>query len=105
MFAKKFNPFIVICAALGLLGTVANAETNPVPSYDDLLQLFADWREFESPALLDGAPDYTVEGFAARQDEFLALRARLQAYEINSVDPSEGQGGGEDPDQDMMKAA
>jgi hypothetical protein len=64
--------------ALGL----SDAKAESGPDYDDLLTLFADWREFESPPLLDGAPDYTVERFAARQEDFLALRARLQAFGI-----------------------
>lgn len=83
MFAKYLNSFIVFLAAVILLGPVANAETKPVPTYDDLLGLFAEWRAFESPPLLDGAPDYTAAQFTARQDDFLALRARLQAFEID----------------------
>lgn len=55
-----------------------------MPSYNDLLQLFAEWREFESPPLLDGAPDYTAERFAARRDDYVALRARLDAFDIDS---------------------
>ena len=51
--------------------------------YDELLLLFADWRAFESPPLLDGAPDYTKEQFAARHDEFTALRARLNAFKVS----------------------
>ena len=45
--------------------------------HDELLQLFAEWRDFESPPLLDGAPDYTAAGFAARYESFLVLRNRL----------------------------
>ena len=45
--------------------------------HDVLLQLFAEWRDFESPPLLDGAPDYTAAGFAARYESFLVLRNRL----------------------------
>ncbi len=51
--------------------------------YNDLLALFADWRDFESPPLLNGAPDYTVTQFAARDDEFRALEKRLTAFETN----------------------
>jgi hypothetical protein len=70
-----------ISLALGLLAlaTTANAD----PGHDQLLELFADWRDFESPPLLDGAPDYTVEGFAARQDDFVALRQRLGAFDVD----------------------
>ncbi len=53
------------------------------PTYDDLLQLFADWRAFESPPLLDGAPDYTAERFAAREPEFAELRERLESFAID----------------------
>jgi peptidyl-dipeptidase Dcp len=51
--------------------------------YKALVDLFQDWRAFERPPLLDGAPDYTRQGFERRQPEFLALRQRLQA-----IDPS-----------------
>ena len=52
-------------------------------THDDLVRLFDDWRAFESPPLLDGAPDYTAERFEARQPEYLALRARLEAFDIS----------------------
>lgn len=48
----------------------------------DLIELFEEWREFESPPLLDGAPDYTAEQFENRQPDYLALRDRLFAMEI-----------------------
>jgi hypothetical protein len=52
-------------------------------SHDSLLQLFADWREFESPPSLEGAPDYTAETFEARQPEYVELRKRLDAFDIS----------------------
>ena len=58
--------------------SLAAAET-----HEDLLQLFADWRAFESPPLRDGAPDYTADTFAARQSDYRALRARLDAMDIS----------------------
>ena len=57
---------------------VSHTETSMKLTYEDLLTLFADWREFESPPMLDGAPDYTVEQFAARQSDYDTLRARLE---------------------------
>ena len=71
------------CAAgLALLFLCVSAWADS-PTYDDLLQLFADWRAFESPPLLDGAPDYTAERFAAREPGFEALRERLDSFEID----------------------
>ncbi|MDT8320075.1 MAG: hypothetical protein RQ826_06055, partial [Xanthomonadales bacterium] len=52
--------------------------------YNELLALFEDWRAFEKPPLLDGAPDYTAERFAQRYGEFKGYRERLQA-----IDPAQ----------------
>ena len=70
-------------AAFALLALLAPIYASAEPTHDDLLQLFADWREFESPPLLDGAPDYTVEQFRARQPGYDALRDRLESFEID----------------------
>jgi len=51
--------------------------------YTDLLQLFKDWREFESPPLLDGAPDYTAGQFTKRHAELQQYRARLDSFDIS----------------------
>jgi hypothetical protein len=59
-------------------GAPALADNN----YNNLLRLFADWRKFEKPPVLDGAPNYTAEGFEARQPQYLALRARLDSFDI-----------------------
>ena len=52
--------------------------------YDGLLELFAEWREFESPPSLEGAPDYTAETFAARYEAFKGLRDRLYDFDIDA---------------------
>ncbi len=51
--------------------------------YSGLLALFAEWREFESPPLLDGAPDYTAARFSQRYSEFKSLRTRLDDFVID----------------------
>jgi len=67
---------LLILSGLSAVGTqAAMAQAND--GYDELLQLFEDWRQFESPPLLDGAPDYTAEQFASRYEGFLTLRNRL----------------------------
>ena len=52
--------------------------------YQDLEVLFNDWREFESPPLLNGAPDYRKETFDKRWSQFEALRSRLTAVDTSS---------------------
>lgn len=51
--------------------------------HDELLQLFDDWRAFESPPLLNGAPDYTVERFDERNNDYMQLRQRLETIEVD----------------------
>ncbi|NKI30929.1 DUF885 domain-containing protein [Croceivirga thetidis] len=46
-------------------------------SYDDLVLLFHDWREFENPPKLDGAPDYTKATFEKRWPKFKELQQKL----------------------------
>ncbi|MEJ2535074.1 MAG: hypothetical protein P8008_06315, partial [Gammaproteobacteria bacterium] len=50
--------------------------------YEDLVSLFEDWRAFEHPPLLDGAPDYTAATTARRHRELAAFQDRLNALEI-----------------------
>lgn len=72
------------CAlALLLVLTTASAHAQPrSTSYDDLVQLFHDWRELESPPLLEGAPDYTAERFERTYAELPDYRARLNAIDV-----------------------
>jgi hypothetical protein len=67
----------VLLCALGLAMPAGASD------YQSLAQLFEDWRAFERPPLLDGAPDYTRERFEQRQPAFEELRRRLEA-----IDPS-----------------
>ena len=53
-------------------------------SYEDLLDLFEEWREFEVPPSLDGAPDYSAETFARRYESFKDLQERLESYDVRS---------------------
>jgi hypothetical protein len=81
-FKKPLSIIFAVCVSLALGSGMSNAATTSMLGYDDLLSLFTDWRTFESPPSLDGAPDYTAEQFAARHDEFLSLQERLNAFEI-----------------------
>jgi hypothetical protein len=52
-------------------------------AHAQLLRLFADWRRFQPPALVDGAPDYGSAAMAAQHRELRAYQERLAA-----IDPS-----------------
>ncbi len=50
--------------------------------YQVLVDLFKDWREFETPPTVDGVPDYTAERFDNAQDAFKKLQQRLHSISI-----------------------
>ena len=52
--------------------------------YDSLIELFNDWRDFENPPLLNGAPDYTAERFNKDHQTFKDLQKRLSQIQINN---------------------
>ncbi len=55
--------------------TMAQIAQSNQASYTDLVDFFQEWRAFETPLLLEGAPDYRKETFRNRQPEFEKLRA------------------------------
>ena len=58
--------------------------SSPADGYDSLVSLFQEWRQFEEPPLLDGAPDYRKETFDNRQDDFTRLRSRFANIDTSS---------------------
>lgn len=50
-------------------------------TYQDLVSLFTEWRNFEEPPVHNGAPDYRAETFNQRQEEFKLLQSRLLAMD------------------------
>ena len=52
--------------------------------YSDLVTLFKDWRSFETPPKLDGAPDYRKVTFDERMVSFKQLRTRHEAIDTSN---------------------
>lgn len=63
------------------LNTTEKFTTNVYP---DLVALFKEWRTFEKPPLLNGAPDYTSETFENRWSEFKELQSGLQSIDTTN---------------------
>ena len=79
-----FRHAVAATALIAVVGSCVAGESNAAGGYEDLVTLFEDWREFESPPMLDGAPNYTADRFAAAHAELAEYQARL-----NAIDPSE----------------
>ena len=71
------------CGPGGAPSEEAAGTTATSTSYDDLVALFEEWREFEKPEFIDGVPDYTAEAMATQHRELAGYQQRLVA-----IDPS-----------------
>lgn len=66
-------------SAAVMAGTPGVAQTPASASPPELVRLFDEWRAFERPAMVDGAPDYTAATLARKQTENLRFLERLEA--------------------------
>ncbi|MCH8478652.1 MAG: DUF885 family protein, partial [Wenzhouxiangella sp.] len=71
-------------ARLGAGLVLGSGLTMAQADYQELVALFNDWRAFEHPGLLDGAPDYTEANLAAQLDGLAGFRQRLDALNPDS---------------------
>ncbi len=69
--------FSLICAS----GMSQQKQTN---DYASLVSLFKEWRAFEKPSLLKGAPDYTVLNFNKRWPAFKLLQSKLNRIDTST---------------------
>ncbi len=86
LVARLAAPLRLVLVSIPLIAistSCAQEEPMDANSHAALVELFEEWREFESPPLLDGAPDYTAGQFEQRMPEYRALRARLDAFDID----------------------
>lgn len=74
-FALPFALSLVVAQGIAAQGM------RRATSYADLESLFAEWRRFEEPPRVDGAPDYRPATNAARLKGLRALQGRLMAMD------------------------
>ena len=72
---KSVTIFLFCAIVLAIrFSSVFAQKTN---NYETLHELFFEWRKFENPPLLNGAPDYTKSQFRKRQKPFKSIDNRL----------------------------
>ena len=71
-----------VLAGLVVTGLAMNANLAQAAGHDDFVTFFHDWREFERPPMLNGAPDYTAGTFATRYETFKQYQTRLNQFDI-----------------------
>ena len=79
---RTSNLSLIIIFLTGLFSfQLINAQTINQGSHSELVELFKEWRKFEQPPLIDGAPDYSQKAFDSRWDAFMTLRTKLESLE------------------------
>ena len=78
---SKYLPFLLLFMIFACETRQSDTQVVVTKEYSDLVNLFKEWRTFENPPLLDGAPDYTEATFKERQPEFKKLQAKLLAMD------------------------
>ena len=68
---------IFLFCAIGLAIYFPSVFAQKTNNYETLHELFFEWRKFENPPLLNGAPDYTKSQFRKRQKSFKSIDNRL----------------------------
>ena len=83
---KDLRTFVLVLliGSLSVIGSCASEDSNAAGSYEDLLELFTDWRAFERPPMLDGAPDYTGRRLPS------ARRRPRATGRLDAIDPPAG---------------
>ncbi len=66
-----------------------SAGTPSSTRYEDLVQLFKDWRAFQQPKVTDGVPDYTAAAMTAQSQALPAMRQRLRAIDPAGWTPTQ----------------
>jgi len=73
---------VIFVLFMGVTSLHTQLDNRQPPQYQALVDLFKDWREFEDPPRLNGAPDYTADRFEKAQQNFKTLEERLNRIEI-----------------------
>jgi uncharacterized protein (DUF885 family) len=74
LLARSASTLLAACAATH----AASTPTRPA-KYEELVSLFAEWRAFQKPKLVNGVPDYTPSAMSRQQSELADYRRRLSA--------------------------
>ena len=75
---------LALAAPLAAFPTMASAQQEAPVTYQQLQSLFADWRAFQQPAMVNGVPDYSAAAMTKKQREFGSYRSRLKALDTST---------------------
>jgi uncharacterized protein (DUF885 family) len=77
------STLVLIVIILVQCSSPSARETTSGKTYEELVQLFEDWREFHSPEMIDGVPDYSAEAMKRQHAELANWQKRLDAFDTS----------------------
>ena len=80
---KRLALCLVLIVPLAIMAKPVAAAEAPASSYQQLANLFTDWRAFNHPAIVHGRPDYSAAAMAKKAGDLVAFRARLKAIDAS----------------------
>ena len=80
----QFGTLILIAFGSSLCSSPpAEKEVKISNSYDELVSFFSSWREFASPELKDGVPDYSEAAMSKQQTDLRDWQKKLNAFDTS----------------------
>lgn len=79
----------LLASSATVMPTSPALAASPAPAHRQLVELFAEWRAFNQPAIVRGVPDYSAAAMAAKAERLPALRARLAAIDTRGLSVAE----------------
>jgi hypothetical protein len=70
-----------VCVLAAAAAACGSARPGSASRYEDLVTLFADWRAFQRPVLVNGVPDYTDAAMVVQYRGLAGIRRRLDAID------------------------
>jgi len=83
LFSNQSSVLKLLFALALLISSVTAMAQQKKSSFADLTKLFAEWRAFQLPKLIDGVPDYSAPAMSAQHQELSAYQRRLAAIDTN----------------------
>jgi uncharacterized protein DUF885 len=83
LFSNQSSVLKLLFALTLLISSVTAMAQQKKSSFADLTKLFAEWRAFQLPKLIDGVPDYSAPAMSAQHQELSAYQRRLAAIDTN----------------------
>lgn len=92
MARNRIATLIILLVFLALVSCSPVTKDNvafATSSYEDLVGLFEEWREFQKPEMTDGVPDYTAAAMSEQRRGLETFQNRLAAIDTSAWSVSE----------------